>query len=68
MEACGISESMSYSFESPKAYDKLGIDKDHPLHQYVTISNPLGEDFSVMRTLTVNGMLNVLATNYNRRK
>lgn len=67
MEACGISESMSYSFESPKAYDKLGIDKDHPLHQYVTISNPLGEDFSVMRTLTVNGMLNVLATNYNRR-
>ena len=67
MEACGISESMSYSFESPKAYEKLGIEEEHMLHQYVTISNPLGEDFSVMRTQTVNGMLNVLATNYNRR-
>lgn len=67
MEACGISESMSYSFESPKAYEALGINTDHPLHQYVTISNPLGEDFSVMRTTTVNGMLNCLSTNYNRR-
>jgi phenylalanyl-tRNA synthetase beta chain len=67
MEACGISESMSYSFESPKAYEALLIDKDHPLSQYVTISNPLGEDFSVMRTTTVNGMLLSLASNYNRR-
>ncbi len=67
MEASGISETISYSFESPKAYDKLGIDSNHPLRQYATISNPLGEDFSVMRTLTINGMLNVLATNYNRR-
>jgi phenylalanyl-tRNA synthetase beta chain len=67
MEANGVSESMSYSFESPKAYEALGIGEDHPLHKYATISNPLGEDFSVMRTTTVNGMLNVLATNYNRR-
>lgn len=67
MAACGISESMSYSFEAPKAYDALGIDSDHILHKYVTISNPLGEDFSVMRTTTVNGMLQALSTNYNRR-
>jgi len=67
MEACGISESLSYSFESPKAYEAMGITEEHPLHKYVTISNPLGEDFSVMRTTTVNGMLSCLSTNYNRR-
>lgn len=67
MEACGVSESMSYSFESPKAYEALGLCEEHPLHQYVTLSNPLGEDFSVMRTTTVNGMLTCLSTNYNRR-
>lgn len=67
MAACGVSESMSYSFEAPKAYDALGITSDHPLHHYVTISNPLGEDFSVMRTTTVNGMLQALSINYNRR-
>ncbi len=67
MEACGISEAMSYSFESPKAYEALSIGEDHALHQYVTISNPLGEDFSVMRTTTVNGMMKSLATNYKYR-
>ncbi len=67
MEACGISEGMTYSFESPKVFDKLGIYDGHPLYPHVTISNPLGEDFSVMRTLTINGMLSSLATNYNRR-
>lgn len=67
MEACGVSELMTYSFESPKAYDSLGLGVDHPLRQYATISNPLGEDFSVMRTTTVNGMLSVLSTNYNKR-
>ena len=37
------------------------------LRNTVTISNPLGEDFSVMRTISLNGMLTSLATNYNRR-
>jgi len=67
MVACGVSEQMSYSFESAKAYDALGLGADHPLRQYATISNPLGEDFSVMRTTTVNGVLSTLATNYNKR-
>lgn len=67
MEACGISEAMSYSFESPKAFEALSLGEDHPLYQHVTISNPLGEDFSVMRTTTVNGMLKSLATNYKYR-
>ena len=58
---------MTYSFESPKVFDKLLLDADDTLRNTVTISNPLGEDFSVMRTTSLNGMLTSLATNYNRR-
>ncbi len=64
---CGFSEGVMYSFESPKVFDRLRIPADSPLRAAVEISNPLGEDFSVMRTLSVNGMLTSLATNYNRR-
>lgn len=63
----GFSQAMTYSFESPKVFDKLGIPKDSELRKTVVISNPLGEDFSIMRTLPLNGMLTSLATNYNRR-
>ena len=66
-EFCGFSEGMSYSFESPKVYDKLLIPQDSKLRQNVVILNPLGEDYSIMRTLPLNGMLTSLATNYNRR-
>lgn len=66
-EYCGFSQGMTYSFESPKVFDKLQLDADDKLRQTVTISNPLGEDFSVMRTISLNGMLTSLATNYNRR-
>lgn len=64
---CGFSQSMTYSFESPKVFDKLLIDADDELRKTVTISNPLGEDFSIMRTIPLNGMLTSLSTNYNRR-
>ncbi len=64
---CGFSQGMTYSFESPKVFDKLLLPKDSELRKTVTISNPLGEDFSVMRTTSLNGMLTSLATNYNRR-
>ena len=66
-EYCGFSQGMCYSFESPKVYDKLLIAKDDALRNAITIANPLGEDFSVMRTISLNGMLTSLATNYNRR-
>ena len=64
---CGFSQGMTYSFESPKVFDKLMIPEDSPLRKAVEISNPLGEDFSIMRTLPLNGLLTSLATNYNRR-
>lgn len=66
-EFCGFSQGMTYSFESPKVFDKLQIPAGDKLRETVMISNPLGEDFSVMRTLPLNGMLVSLATNYNRR-
>ena len=58
---------MTYSFESPKIFDKLMLPADSPLRRTVQISNPLGEDFSIMRTISLNGMLTSLAFNYNHR-
>ncbi len=66
-EFCGFSQGMTYSFESPKVFDKLLIPVEDDLRKVVVISNPLGEDFSIMRTIPLNGMLTSLATNYNRR-
>ena len=66
-EFSGFSQAMTYSFESPKVFDKLLIPADSVLRQAITIANPLGEDFSIMRTLPLNGILTSLATNYNRR-
>ncbi|MFA5151047.1 MAG: phenylalanine--tRNA ligase subunit beta [Clostridia bacterium] len=64
--ACGLNEIMTYSFISPKNFDKLGLAKDSPLRDCMTIKNPLGEDFSVMRTTTIPSMLKVISYNINR--
>lgn len=66
-EQFGFNEGMNYSFESPKVFDKLLIPAGDKLRDGVVISNPLGEDFSIMRTLPLNGILNSLSTNFNRR-
>ena len=63
----GFSEAMNYSFESAKVFDKLGLSKDSRYRKAIEITNPLGEDFRMMRTQAVNGILNSLSTNYNRR-
>lgn len=64
---CGFSQAMNYSFESPKAFDKLLIPEDSKLRETVEIMNPLGQDFSIMKTQSLNGMLTSLSTNYNRK-
>jgi len=66
-EQFGFSEAMSYSFESPKVFEKLRFEQDDVLRNAIVINNPLGEDYSMMRTTPLNGMLTSLATNYNRR-
>ena len=67
MLACGCYEAMTYSFISPKAYDKVNLKADSYLRKCVEISNPLGEDTSVMRTTTLPSMLESLSKNYNAR-
>lgn len=66
-EDCGFSQGYCYSFESRKVFDKLRLDPDDSLRNAIEIMNPLGEDFSIMRTTSLNGILTSLATNYNRR-
>lgn len=66
-EYCGFSQGMTYSFESPKVFDKLLLEEESPYRNAIKISNPLGEDFSIMRTVPLNGMLTSLAFNYNHR-
>ncbi|MCR4434546.1 MAG: phenylalanine--tRNA ligase subunit beta [Clostridiales bacterium] len=67
MAACGLYEIYTFSFTSPKVFDRINLPADSPLRNAVVISNPLGEDFSIMRTTTIPNMLEVIATNYNRR-
>lgn len=67
MLACGLSEIYAYSFTSPKVFDMMNVPQDSELRKTVTITNPLGEDFSIMRTTTIPDMLEVLANNYNKR-
>lgn len=63
----GVNEIMTYSFISPKYYNKVMMPENHPLRNSVVISNPLGEDTSIMRTTALPSMLEILAKNYNNR-
>ncbi|WP_099468299.1 phenylalanine--tRNA ligase subunit beta [Konateibacter massiliensis] len=66
-EFCGFSQMMTYAFEGPKVFEKLLLPEDSKMREAVVITNPLGEDFSMMRTSSVNGMMTALSTNFNRR-
>lgn len=65
--ACGYNEISTFSFISPKFYDKMMVPADSPIRDSVKILNPLGEDTSIMRTFSLPSMLEVLATNYSAR-
>ena len=67
VEENGFSQGMTYSFESEKAFDKLLIPEGNALRKTIQIINPLGEDFKVMRTQLLNGLLTSLGTNSSRR-
>ena len=67
MIAMGYDEIVTYSFMSPKMYDKICLPADHPMRKSVVITNPLGEDTSIMRTTGLPSMLDTLARNYNNR-
>ncbi len=65
LTAMGLYEISTYSFISPKYYDKIALPDDSPLRRSVKISNPLGEDTSVMRTTALPSILEVAARNIN---
>ncbi|NLY43458.1 MAG: phenylalanine--tRNA ligase subunit beta [Clostridiaceae bacterium] len=65
--AQGLSEITTYSFTSPRVFDSIRITQDSELRKVVTISNPLGEENSIMRTTTLPSMLEVMSRNYNHR-
>jgi len=66
MVALGYNEAMTYPFESPKVFDKLGIPANDVLRNAIRLQKPLGEDFSIMRTVPLDGLLESVARNYNK--
>ncbi len=64
---CGMSEIYTYTFTSPSDFDKIKIPQDSQMRNTVKITNPLGEDTSIMRTTTIASMLNILSYNYSHR-
>lgn len=66
--ALGFSEILTYSFISNKIYNKLNLDEDDKLRDVIKIINPLGEDFSVMRTTLIGNMLDVIRKNLNNKQ
>lgn len=62
----GLNQSISYSFVSPKVFDKINLPEESELRNVVKIKNPLGEDYSVMRTSTLPSMMESLGRNYSR--
>ena len=61
LEERGYSEIITYSFISPSYYDKIRMPKDSPLRKSLKILNPLGEDTSIMRTVILPSMLDILS-------
>ena len=66
LKAYGYSEFMSYSFISPSVFDKLNLEEGSDLLDFIKILNPLGEEYSVMRTTLISNMLEILYKNYSR--
>lgn len=65
MQGLGLNEVLTYSFGSPRVYDKLKIAENSPLRNYIKIMNPLGEEYSAMRTTLIPNILTLLSRNYN---
>ena len=62
--ALGYSEIITYSFVSPSSFDAIRIPADSPLRKTVKLVNPLGEDTSIMRTVILPSMLDILSRNF----
>ncbi|MBW9156577.1 phenylalanine--tRNA ligase subunit beta [Clostridium tagluense] len=66
LTSSALNQSISYSFVSPKIFNEILVPEDSKLRNVVTIKNPLGEDYSIMRTTTIASMMECLGRNYSR--
>ncbi|GCD12016.1 phenylalanine--tRNA ligase subunit beta [Clostridium tagluense] len=66
LTSSALNQSISYSFVSPKIFNKILVPEDSKIRNVVTIKNPLGEDYSIMRTTTIASMMECLGRNYSR--
>lgn len=66
MFSCGVNEITTYSFVSPSAVDMINLPQTSVLRNQVRLMNPLGEEYSAMRTTLVPNLLEVIARNVNR--
>ena len=60
----GYSEIITYSFVSPAIFDQIRIPADSKLRNAMRIQNPLGEDTSIMRTVALPSMMEILSRNF----
>ena len=60
----GYNEIITYSFVSPTIFDQIRVPSDSPLRNTLKIQNPLGEDTSIMRTIAIPSMLDILSRNF----
>ena len=67
LTAQGMYEILTYSFTNPNVFDRLRIEENSPLRNVITITNPLGEENSIMRTTTISSMLEIMEKNYKQR-
>jgi len=63
----GYYETYTFSFVTPKYYDRLNLPEESPLRDFITLINPLGEDTSVMRTTLLSSTLATISRNYANR-
>ena len=59
----GYSEIITYSFVSPAIFDQIRLPADSKLRNAMRIQNPLGEDTSIMRTIALPSMMEILSRN-----
>lgn len=66
MICSGLNQSISYTFVSPKCFDRILVPEEDAMRKAVQIRNPLGEDYSIMRTTSLPSTMEALARNYSR--
>lgn len=67
LAGAGLYEVVTYSFTHPRVFDRLNLPQDSPLRNTVRIQNPLSEEHSIMRTVMLPGLLEILSRNYSRQ-